>query len=73
MKQVRCDFKSYFFTQKLGLDGGLEDQVFEDGSKWCDSYSSPHQNGHLKVNPLLMALAEWAIQVELQQMKYKRC
>lgn len=60
------DFETHFFTQNLGLDRGLEDQVFQDGGKWCDSYSSPHQNRHLKVIPLLVALTKRAIQVELQ-------
>lgn len=60
-----CDFTEHLFTLSLGPDGGLEHQVFEDGSKWSDTNSSSHQNRHLKVNPLLMALTKWAVQVQL--------
>lgn len=60
------DYKLHLFTLNLGLDGGLEHQVFEDRRKWGDSNSSSHQNRHFKVNPLLMALTKRAIQVQLR-------
>ncbi len=60
------DFKQHLFTVNLGLDGGLEHQVFEDGGEWGDPNSSSHQNRHLKVSPLLMAFTKRAIQVQLK-------
>lgn len=66
MGRILSDFfLLHLFTQNLGLDGRLEHQVFEDGGEWGDSDSSSHQNRHLKVNPLLMALTKRAIQVQL--------
>lgn len=55
----------HLFTLNLGPDGGLEHQVLQDGSERCDSDSSSHQNGHLKVNPLLMTFTKRAVQIEL--------
>lgn len=63
---VILEFKTHFFTESLGLDGGFEHQVFKDGRKRSDSYSSSYQNRHLKVNPLLMALTKRAVQVKLE-------
>lgn len=55
----------HLFALNLGPDGGLEHQVFEDGSKWGDTNSSSYQNRHFIVNPFLMALTKWAVQVQL--------
>lgn len=60
------DFRQYLFTLDSGLAGGLEHQVFQDGSEGGHSNSSSHQNRHFIVSPLLMALAKRAIQVQLR-------
>lgn len=66
MESGGFDLKAYLFTHNLRPNGGLEHQVLEYGGERCDPYSSSNKNRHLKVVPLLMALTEWSIQVELQ-------
>lgn len=56
----------HLFTLNLGLDGGFKHQVLENGRKRSDSNSASNQNRHLEVNPLLMALAKWPVQVQLE-------
>ena len=62
----------YLFTLDLGLVGGLDHQVLEDGGERGDPDAPAHQDRHLKVDPLLVALPEGPIQVELPTNKENR-